>query len=113
MQARVSARIGVKRDEQVRVSFPGDPHTGFQRHELVAGTGQHDLVAALELQAALQSLGGRQGDVLFLKAAAERAGVLSAMPGVDDDHFPGMYGLDVDDLLDDHGGRRRELDRRG
>ena len=77
----------MERDEQVGARLPGDPHPRLERQEHVLVARQHHLVAPSPLQPRLERLGGGQGHRPFPGVNADRAGVLAAVPGVDDHHL--------------------------
>ena len=74
-------------DEDIALVGVGDGRPFLQGHVLVAGAGEDDLQFLVLVQDGVQPLADVQGDVFFLQAqgAVDRARVLAAVAGIDDD----------------------------
>src|SRR5205823_8982939 len=85
----LAKRIGVNRDEQIRLNAPRLLHARGERHEIVVVARQHRAHVGLSVEDRLELAGDRQHDVLLVRsAAADRARVLATMAGVDGDRNP-------------------------
>jgi hypothetical protein len=88
------ARIGMQRDEDVRVIDPRHLEALAQGHENVAPAGQLHPIAAGGQKLAFQLLSHGQSDILLIAAAMpDGAGIGAAMARIDiDQRKPGWFG---------------------
>ena len=99
----------------------GDLHALLQRDELVGVPRHHHLIVAGAQQGGAQFTGGFEGEILLGRPLGRRAGILSAVAGVDHDDprdvrgrsLDGESGLRLRGLRDRRRRRRRGAGRLG
>ncbi len=81
-----SIRVGMNRDEEIRVRLVRDLHSLAMRDEIVAVAHEHGAHAGLRVDLGRELARDREHDILLPRAAATaRAGILAAVPRVDRD----------------------------
>ena len=86
LRVGVAIRVGMNRDEEIRVRLVRDLHALAMRDEIVAVAHEHRAHAGLIVDLGRELARDREHDVLLARAAAPaRAGILAAVPRVDDD----------------------------
>ena len=92
VDAAIADRIGVNRDEQIRLLRPGAPHPVAKRHEVISVARQHRPHSGLRIDPLRERARDGEHHVLLAGAVlADGARILAAVAGVDgDDEVAGI-----------------------
>ncbi len=92
----VSRRVGMNADEHVRAEFPGDLQSFIERNVIIAVPRQVGLEKTMAVEVVFQPPADRQNDILLIGSVfSDRAGVIAAMAGIDDNDLLVRRDLDL------------------